>query len=547
MTRRAALLIVLSSCASVPPMSAGEDDASDPPGSMPPDGSTGSGASSTLGANVLRTGGLELPIAGSIALSGGVGTDLTVYDGATGVVRATVATPSGTTEVVATGDYNGDGVPDISTIQDAGAAAPCAAGPAPRNRTLQVLSGANPASVLYANGSVPDPCISINGAATTPYPGLAAASVLFGPPGFLAMAPQYYYAGWLLGGVSSYFYTAETSSFSAYAAARPMLQPPAGGLSYHELQQPLNGLLLSYGGGVRLVATTSGRFLQYAVTTYGPSQLVGDSPFLARNDLVGRTYGLVQHDVHGNPANVANIVGTSAANLYTDVLQGYASGTVTGTDRWAAIERSVAILSMATGSVDQKFYSYAHDAMASANAYTYRNRITYPSSGLLPSSSAAGSRMIYNVFDGTTWNIQISAPGATATATAVPDYYVWDVIQRDADTVDILASPIDTTRNIYVPDYVADDSVGTVQSWRYATYFPQLVTKVFRWSRTAERFTELRSFAGIPRLDQAFPRMPEVSASEGYLRPALRVRTSPTTTALELWTPTGSIDQPIDW
>ena len=36
-----------------------------------------------------------------------------------------------------------------------------------------------------------------------------------------------------------------------------------------------------------------------------------------------------------------------------------------------------------------------------------------------PSANANGSRMIYNVFDGTTWNIQISAPGSTASATVV--------------------------------------------------------------------------------------------------------------------------------
>src|SRR5262249_40218649 len=123
--------------------------------------------------------------------------------------------------------------------------------------------------------------------------------------------------------------------------------------------------------------------------------------------------------------------------------------------------------------------------------------------------------------DGATWNIHISAPGDVASATVVANYYVWDVIPRSTDEVDVLASPVDLGRQVYVPDYIVLGT-STVGSWRQATYFPQISTHVFRWTRATEQLSELASFTGIPRLDLGFPRRPTASASAGRLYPSLR-------------------------
>src|SRR5438034_474680 len=82
------------------------------------------------------------------------------------------------------------------------AAAPCAAGAL--DRTLSIYSGADP-QVLLAQSTLPDACISINGAAPTPYVSLWEGAVDSGVPGWLAVAPQYYSEGWFLGASAATF------------------------------------------------------------------------------------------------------------------------------------------------------------------------------------------------------------------------------------------------------------------------------------------------------------------------------------------------------
>ncbi len=503
---RPVLVVMLVACGHSGPLRGTPGDATSPDATTAPTGPTEL-------VNVLRAGG-DWPISGGVAVAWS-GTTVATYDPATGAERGHTTLPAQTISVVGTGDLNGDGLADVASVQTAPGAMPCATGAL--DRTLTILSGADPSVVLYTSSPLPDACISLNGAAPSAYISVWDGALDIGAPGALALAPQYYSEGWFLDGGGGTFYTAETAAFASYTAARPMLQPSAQGNSYAPFQQPLNGMIATIAGQPRYVATTSGRFLQFAIAPLSASQLIADSPFLARPDIVGRNYGLLEQDTGGDPGKISLIAGTAANDLYSDVMAGSASNTVTGTDLWAAIERHVSVLDAPSGAVVQKFYSYAHD---DTDGDTYRNRITYPSYAKLP-AHAGPSRLIYNVFDGSTWNIQITEPGGVQSATILAGYYVWDVIPRGADEVDVLASPIDTGRVVEVPDHVVTGT-STVGSWRAASYFPQLTTTVFRWTRDHEQLEQLTSFAGIPRLDLGFPRRATESASSGRLFPSLR-------------------------
>jgi hypothetical protein len=225
----------------------------------------------------------------------------------------------------------------------------------------------------------------------------------------------------------------------------------------------------------------------------------------------------LQQDIGGNPDNLFLIAGTWSADLLDDVLTGNASNVVTGHDLHAAVERHVTRLHVAGSDVSQRFVSYSHD---NNDGSTYVGRLTYPSRALLPSQNPAGSRVVYNEFNGSTWSIHISSPGGTASATVVANHYVWDTYQVDADTVDLLVSPVDTARTIQVP---ADLTInGTVGSWRPATYFPKPETRVWRWTRGAESATELAILSGVPDLVLVAPTQ-NPTTSLGYLRRALVV------------------------
>ena len=53
------------------------------------------------------------------------------------------------------------------------------------------------------------------------------------------------------------------------------------------------------------------------------------------------------------------IAGTDASTLFSDMLAG-----AMVSDPWGQIERHVSIVDMATGTVDDRFFSYAHDGAA---------------------------------------------------------------------------------------------------------------------------------------------------------------------------------------
>ncbi len=445
----------------------------------------------------------------SIALSGGTNARW----------RSTIIADAG---VVPMNDHNGDGYPDVLAIGAVPSGLVCDDNGRRMARTLRIYSGADGA-LLHTHLPFVDECIPINSGATVAYTGLFVGAVQGGEPvGAFAMAPQYHATGVLhTPTLDASFYTAETASYAAYTAARPMLQPAAQGRSYAALQQPLNGLIVNVAGTTRYIATTSGRFLQYALAPYSAMQLTRDTPFLARPDLVGRGYGLLSHDTLGNDARLTLVAGTSAADLYQDVRAGHLSNVVTGHDLYAAIERHVSVYDATTGQVQQIFYSYAHD---NNDGNTYRNRLSFPAFGTLPRSDSSGSSTLFNLFDGNTWNVYATNAAGTGVTLIVANAHVWDARQVDNDTVDVLLSPIDTARNVLIPDFLtaaSETAPSVVGSWRNAKYFPQAITRVMRWRRAGDTFEQLAELPGIPYLDVAFPNGRSQATSTGFMFRAL--------------------------
>jgi hypothetical protein len=517
------LAVLFAACATRVEMGGADGDGDDGSG----DGTGDDGdprPTSASPATAVNAGGIYIPFIGDVAdkqLAFAItSTTVTAY----GIECATsTCTPKWTYTLPANtiarglGDIDDDGYPEVMMLTTSSTSTTCGNGQTATGRTLFVIAGAN-TQLLYQSSAIPDACVSVNGAPSAPYQAMHFGAVTAGGGTVLAISPQYYPTAWLVAPtIATHLYTAETSAYALYGAARPMLQPFAQGASYARDQQPFNGIVVAGGAGHRYVAATSGRFAQFAVANYGAQQLLVDSPFLARTDLVGRTYGLLQQDVIGNPDNLFLISGTWSADLLDDVLKGNASNVVTGSDLHASLERHITRLHVAAGDVSQRFVSYSGD---DNNGNTYVGRITYPSRALLPSQNPAGSRVVYNQFDGSTWSIHISSPGAVESATIVANHYVWDTYQVDADTVELLISPVDTARTVQVPAYLSAN--GTVGSWRPATYFPKQETRVWRWTRSSEFASEVAILSGVPDLTLVAPTQ-NPTTSLGYLRRALVV------------------------
>jgi hypothetical protein len=412
-------------------------------------------------------------------------------------------------------DFNGDGVIDFALVKRATLGS-CNADVLYR-RTVEIYSGLD--ASLLTSTALDDRCILINGVTWQASITLAENTIQFGTPaGVVAIAPRYYGQGWFSGpGFSDAFYSPDAAAYDTYENSQPALQPSAGGAHHVDMSQPPHGLIVPFGTGARYVAFSSGRVVQYAIAPLSPAQLLVDTPFLSSTDLVGRSYGLVQHDAQGNPNRVSVISGTSIHDLLLDVEADDASGVVTGHDLWGGIERHVTTYNLTTGAIDQHAISYAH---TNSNQGTYVNRVAFPANAYLPSSSALGSRLVYNVFDGATWSIHISTPGGSASQTIWANQIVWDVIPRGPDAVDLITSPVDS-RSIQVPNFVSDASV--VQSWRAATYFPKWRTEVYRWTRSGETAALVRTLDGaIPSLEVPISSPGSAASADGLIFPVLR-------------------------
>ncbi|MBM4392805.1 MAG: hypothetical protein FJ090_16900 [Deltaproteobacteria bacterium] len=312
--------------------------------------------------------------------------------------------------------------------------------------------------------------------------------VLFGAaPGVIALSPYYASNSWFFtwsGAFSSeYLYYPSTATYdSAYTADQ--LNQWGTGTSYLANSHIANGLLLETGGELRWVFFTSGRVVHYAVEAYSDAQLRLDVPFLsnARTDIAGRNYGIVARDP-GDPNLLVLVTGTDGASLLADARAGAAV-----TDPWGGIERHVTVHNLVSGTVEDRFFSYAHD---NADGDQYVNRTAYPAAPFV--RTAGASALAFSVFDGTTWSIHVTAPGTTTDAAIYSGWYLWDIRDIDTDGVD---------------EWVVSPTAG---------YLPMWQTQL--WHEGGE---PVATFDGLPALIAGF-RAPETTTTAGYLYPALTV------------------------
>ncbi len=282
-----------------------------------------------------------------------------------------------------------------------------------------------------------------------------------------------------------------TPAYDALPLAQP--EPHGSGTDYCAASHVPNGMVVGQGAATRLLFFTSGRAVQYDMTT--PYALTADRPWLTagRKDLVGRNYGLVMPDPAA-PERVLLVNGATTHALFADML----SGTMTE-DPYGGIERHVAVYDAKANTVDDRFFSYAHDGN---DAFLYEGRLTHPNGAWVQ------SRAIFDVYQGGHWHTIVTTPGGTATAFDARDLFVWDVRDLDGDgELDVVATPSRDPSDPDVPGY----------------YFVKWRTVLMRWDEPSKTLVPKRTIAGaIPWLVASF-RDFERSSSGGFLYPALTV------------------------
>ncbi|MGW3955486.1 hypothetical protein ACWEKM_32205 [Streptomyces sp. NPDC004752] len=389
-------------------------------------------------------------------------------------------------------DYDSDGWPDVYVVIQTPSGKNCGSQPW-LNTTLHFFSGRTGASQTPLS-PLADKCWDF-GSTTYPTHQWTENSVLWGgSSNQIAASPYYADTSWFLGFNGTSFttdgalYYPSTSAYdNTYPNALANTYPT--GTKYITNSHVANGLITNVGGQNRLVAWTSGRVMQYAVGPLSSTQLVADRPYLTggRTDIAGRNYGVVAVDP-GNPDKVALIAGTSNYSLYKDRLSGTQSA-----DPWGGIERHVSIYNLGSNTVDDRFYSFAHD---NNDGNKYVDRVSYPANPIVRTGGT--SRIAYNVFAGDGhWYLHISDPGATTDRYSIKDMFLWDIADVDGDGTD---------------DWLASPTTG---------YFPNWQTNMYHWNEGAASLTNFRTDAGhIPYFKETFGRRTATS-SDGYLTPAL--------------------------
>ncbi|SEE87230.1 hypothetical protein [Jiangella alba] len=397
-------------------------------------------------------------------------------------------------------DFDADGWPDVAVTISANTGSTCGVSPL-TTTTLHFYQGATGTQHTPLS-PMNDICWSFPG--TTPYPThqWSELAPLWGDEtSTLFTSPYYATTSWYLGFGGGSFSTAgalyypSTSSYdSTYPNAQPNTYPT--GTDYIQYAHVANGLITSVAGQNRAVFWTSGRVVQYAIGALSSGQLIADRPYLTggRTDIAGRNYGLVAVDP-GSPNSVVLLSGTSNYSLYQDAITGTQSY-----DVWGGIERHVSIYDAAANTVQDRFFSYAHDA---SDGHKYQNRVSYPAHPFVQRSGA--SRLAYNVFRDGRWRLHVSQPGSTTSLYELDDVFLWDIVDVDGDgTQEWLISP---TRN-------AGEPLGP------AYYFPKWQTSAYHWNESALTLTSIATFAdAIPALQRTFATA-NTSSSDGSLAPA---------------------------
>ncbi len=403
-------------------------------------------------------------------------------------------------------DFDEDGWPDLGLVRSEPTGEICGSTPTV-NTWILFLRGIS-GDQIDAVAPMPDICWDFSG---TIYPTSqwTTADVLFGKDmPVLALSPYYATTSWFYlwadGFTSESFYYPSSSLYDGtYTADRPNAW--GTGTSHLPNSHVANGLLVDVDGDSRLVFFTSGRVVQYDAGPLGPDQLIADTPFLSggRTDMAGRNYGLVGRDPQ-DPDKIVLISGTTAYSLYADLTS--ASMTF---DTWGQIERHVTIYSLAARTVDDRFYSYAHDA---GDGHKYENRVTYPDTPFVETGVERPSRLAYTVYTGGHWYIHVSQPGSTADALTLRGQFLWDIRDLDGDGIEEwIISPVEYPDDPDVPGY----------------YYPKWHTTLHHWNETDMALEAIGSFVGyVPALVSTF-RRPERTTSMSFLYPVLTTVTSP--------------------
>lgn len=411
-------------------------------------------------------------------------------------------------------DFDADGRPDLVLAQSTPTGELCGTTPTVDTR-LTAVRGATGEVLADLVAPLRDLCWTF-GATTYPTSQWTIGTVLFGASTpTLALSPYYAtssrFATWDGGGfgTESFHYPSSAAYDSTYTADLP--NPWGTGTSHLANSHVANGLIAEVAGVPRLVFFTSGRVVHYAVGPLGPGQLLRDAPYLTggRTDLAGRNYGLVALDPQ-DPDLLVLLAGASSYTVYDDLVRA-----AMVSDPWGQIERHVTVHRLSTGAVDDRFYSYAHDA---ADGHQYEGRVVYPAGPFVRTGAAGASRLAYNVYAGGHWWLHVSQPGSTADAQTLRGSFLWDVRDLDGDGADEwVVSPVELPGDPDVPGW----------------YFPRWRTDVLRWDEATETLTLLTAHDGaIPQLVAAF-RRPDRTASQGYLYPVLTV-SDPTTCGAQL-------------
>jgi hypothetical protein len=405
------------------------------------------------------------------------------------------STDAGTGQLFGGFDFDQDGWPDLGVVHTEPLGQLC--GSVEMTQTwLSFLQGQSGA-LTTPIAPLADLCWTF-GTATYPTSQWTVLSVLFGPQSAtITTVPYYATTGWFLhwsGGnwTSEAFFYPSTASYDAtYDADLP--NGWGTGTSYLANSHIPNGFMPWVGAEQRLAFFTSGRAVQYAVAPLSAGQLLADRPFLTggRTDIAGRNYGLVARDPDA-PSHVVLVSGTDGQALFTDMVNG-----APGSDDWGQIERHVAVYDLATDTVDDTFYSYAHD---DDDGHKYEGRVAYPDSPFVHTGAAGASRLAFNVFGAGHWVVHVTAAGASADAVTIADRYLWDIRDLDGDGVaEWVLSPAPS---------------GYLPTWSF---------ELHHWDEASTSLQQVASYPGYLPARVATFRAAERTTSRGSLYPTLTV------------------------